>query len=60
VLCYLLLVLWVRSYWWRDDAWRIGAGGIMFRMMSNQGVISITIAPFPTRGIASAWQVRSR
>jgi hypothetical protein len=59
VLCYLLTVLWVRSYWWRDDAWRIDAGGSTIRLMSNQGTASIIRAPFPAGGVTSAWQIRS-
>jgi hypothetical protein len=54
ILCVLLIVLWVRSYWWHSYInWRNSAGGL--NVSSYQGVVDILRHSIPTN--AAGWSI---
>lgn len=61
LVCGLLIVLWVRSYW-REDGLNVWlAGAKMFLISSRDGVMSVNICTYPTSyELPGVWFFHSR
>src|SRR3954449_8237078 len=55
--CVLLIVLWVRSYWWKDFA--VSGGVRQIYLESCIGRLGVMISPQPPDLIESGWKFHS-
>jgi hypothetical protein len=53
--CYLLVLLCVRSYWWRDRAWIIGFNNVLTQLSSDQGSLSLERRSYHSHSDSTGW-----
>ena len=55
ILCVLLIVLWVRSYWRGESVWHVGSDHMLTAFHSQIGVLTLGREPYPGKRHSFEW-----